>query len=1166
VTDRLKGAVNAAADALGFVIGRHPQSPPRPPFLSDAPADLTEDAFGVTPIVDRLTVTLATTAPPFTLSLSGSWGIGKSTVAEAVVSRLNSVGTPAVLIDAWTEDTKNLRRTLVIKVGAAIRARGDLSKRQHEEESLAKELDDDTRSSQVESEGPKAMANVPRPHRIRTDRKSLLDGAGRLILRLIPIGVAIVAFVALSAWSYGAKTDSFEARTVPSLLGILLGFIFLGSGFFMVTRTTTTTRGPVEASVAVAERFRRSVTAATGDCQRVLVVVDNLDRLPGAEAVQALSEIRALVEIKGSVCVFLIPVDRDALVRHIKAALTSGEAEGDDHAERAARSYLDKFFSLDLVLTEPAPVDIRDWAVTQATKVLPAFGEPLDGRDEAHLADLRSAVQIVVGAAGSSPRTVKRVLNGISARRRLLDPKQMPSLTQLAFVETLLVEFPELLGWLSEEPRKLQRVRDKLAGLLVLSPEMATSLAAGFDDVVKNDKRRGKLVAFLFSQRDVEVSIAELRRILSLRDDPEWRGVSDPTQLRDAVMAGDAEGFSVALEATPETERSIAVTRAIERVESSLDFSRDAINAILAVVEVIDGFPGLAWKLRSATTKIFDQGDAFVQSRMNSRLASFMFVPPPVERRHESDWRRLNRVASSFVDSLSAGFGSTPTTPDHVAALRLMADHIDNMEKACSALAQLTSRDDGLIEPVFAPTLDLKFVTGPVVETYASRLASIELTEVAPAMTVAAERLVDYRGASGPPIASFGPIAARMAAQITVTSGELPPPVMQILDMSTTFMDDVTSDHIDQLAAALVRPGSQQGACFEMSLRLDSQPNQAKQTVMFLDAWLSGGTLRPDEVSPIIPKHVAKLDANDSAWRDRLVAQWLGTGLTAFAKILVEGDPDAAPGLLTAAAVGAQPDAVYKRATDVFEVAGVGETEAIREANRRTVGRILVSALATWAATAPIGAIILCGHLLAEIEAAGVAVTEVPNAILAQARSATVADVTAYAGAAQGLASTGVKSVGVVVDGLLARATAVGVVDANAVIWLANNASAQSKADAIQLVVSAMGNTTNGVDQIEAIAGQTRLALDRNHRVPYTLVERAAAGIPDAASMKRLLIAADNRWRVQPPETRTTYLTNLSAIAQAQPELEPEVLALKRHALPGGRKGRPIGGHQDDPE
>lgn len=98
------------------------------PWLSDAPQRLDEgsDAFGVEGLVDRLARTIASARPPFTLSLSGTWGVGKSTVALAVVERLRADGVPAVLIDAWTEDVSTLRRTIVVAVGAALRHPDDV--------------------------------------------------------------------------------------------------------------------------------------------------------------------------------------------------------------------------------------------------------------------------------------------------------------------------------------------------------------------------------------------------------------------------------------------------------------------------------------------------------------------------------------------------------------------------------------------------------------------------------------------------------------------------------------------------------------------------------------------------------------------------------------------------------------------------------------------------------------------------------------------------------------------------------------------------------------------------------------------------------------------------------------------------------------------------------
>lgn len=93
------------------------------------------------------------------------------------------------------------------------------------------------------------------------------------------------------------------------------------------------------------------------------MIVDNLNRLTSRDALQALSQIRSFVEMPDSRCLFLIPVDRRALTRHLAAAL-------DERNEGAATDYLSKFFNLDLDLTDPEASDLRDWALLQLSRSL----------------------------------------------------------------------------------------------------------------------------------------------------------------------------------------------------------------------------------------------------------------------------------------------------------------------------------------------------------------------------------------------------------------------------------------------------------------------------------------------------------------------------------------------------------------------------------------------------------------------------------------------------------------------------------------------------------------------------------------------------------------------------------------------------------------------------
>ena len=362
MTSRVASASTALLSAARARVHRANGEQDQPSaWLSDSPTDLDRDvdAFGVSEIVDHLVELVSVARPPFTLSLSGVWGSGKSTVAEAVVVRLRRQGQAAVLVDAWTEDISQLRRTLVVVVGAAMRGRGDDVKEANAREKIAKAIDDETRNSSSEPEtGTRAGS-------LLSIRAFLRDPVGftasLLVVLLMLVGLALAA------------PESTLARALAPILGIFIGFLLVNSGFFFVVRGLTVTTGPAEAAVVLAREFKRSVSGAelTNPPGRVLVVVDNLDRLPAQDALTALAEIRSLVEIKGSRCVFMIPVDRGALVGHIKGTLTNAEkgtsADLDAQA-RAADDYLDKFFNLDLVLTQPQPTDIRQWALREAKR------------------------------------------------------------------------------------------------------------------------------------------------------------------------------------------------------------------------------------------------------------------------------------------------------------------------------------------------------------------------------------------------------------------------------------------------------------------------------------------------------------------------------------------------------------------------------------------------------------------------------------------------------------------------------------------------------------------------------------------------------------------------------------------------------------------------------
>ncbi len=365
-------------------------------------------------------------------------------------------------VDAWTTDLANLRRTLTIETGAALRGR-PASERGPDRAAIAEVLDEFIRDDSASSQ--EVLTQVPIRDSILTLARS------PLLLGFLGLGLLMMVVV--------LNTDPTAPQgRLNSVLGTIAGSLrtlaVVGSGLFVRKTSHTTHRAAAKESVAFAEAFADIVTgreaelanrrgrvgqvledAATWlkemvglrrdpppDLFALVIVLDNLDRLSSPDALDAAAQIRALVEIPGSRCVFLVPVDRRSLARHLAGAFANVADEG------SAGDYLAKFFNLDLTLTEPEPVDLRDWALQQVDRALPELDS-----------DIRASVaQVIASAAGSSPRNIRRIVNGVSSRYRLLDPTlhERVTPTQLAFVEGLLIGFPDLLPGLVNEPRVLE--------------------------------------------------------------------------------------------------------------------------------------------------------------------------------------------------------------------------------------------------------------------------------------------------------------------------------------------------------------------------------------------------------------------------------------------------------------------------------------------------------------------------------------------------------------------------------------------------------------------------------------------------------------------------------------------------------------------------------------
>lgn len=1049
-------------------------------WLTDESLDLAvSDAFDVSAFVGRLADLVESGDPPFTISLSGSWGLGKSTVAEGLMGRLKSKGIPGVLIDAWTEDVEHLRRTLAIAVGAELRGGSE------HRGTVADEIDAAIHLSRTETLPPKPELRL---------LESLRDMRKRpeIFVWLVVIDLLFLFLTLASAVWVPAATGAFS-----TVLGASLVFSALQSGLFFRIETTSQSRAPAHESVETAARFRALVASTDSSAPRkVLVVVDNLDRLEGSDALRALGEIRALVEIKGSRAIFLIPIDRAALARHIEPSLgpngTSLELSSAEPAQAeglAAKDYLEKFFNLDLMLTRPEVLDLRQWALGEARRVLPSDDE----------VDLVTAAQVVASAASGSPRSVKRIINGVSARTRLIDPKfkPPPSLTQLALVEGLLTQYPEVVSWLGRDPREFIAYRTSLAD--------ETSATSSPPPLAPTRERQ--LRSYLLANGEIDLTASLVRMMMSLRPDRVWQGVADPGPLQEALDTGQPEKFRIAIDAIDPSERGLAIRRSVTYIERSVrGFPRDAVTNLVAVGQVIGDEPDAATMLHPMAVQTFRAADDTNRRRITRALANYLFG---AEYAH----RQLADLATKLVASLTSA-RPADVAQDLVWAVRAAGPHlpVDQIPVAQEALKGL---DDDLLAPLFEEPIDHRLAEGPIASLYLARLTAWDATGDHGPVQTAIERVGALIEAGWSAPDAMRQIAARATTQVPILPDD--EEQNESLDGILSLLQTAPAgDEVDQLATSLVGvPGTvDPPKRLSRVLYLPVRPAAKPAIESGLTIWLR--SVRPDLAEGLVIGHREALKQFGYDATAILTSRWIGGEGRRWAELATDFNDGADPELLTKV-LPQTPDASY--------VGPVAEAAGIAEANKdKAASEALVSDIASRIATLTPAILGKLGDTFGSLRHNGSDLSPVVAAL--ESRIGTDPAVGPLTHSVRLLHEHGIKEMRELSKSLAARGSALGAVELEDIEWLVRSSSGSN--DARRVVIRAI--ESGGVGLICPIVDAVADPLRRHAEVRLALARRASSGVSEEEATMLLNTALG--WKMPGGSDLAEYRRTLTEVVQ----------------------------------
>lgn len=416
-------------------------------FLPDeAIREIKNDRLKHPSIAEALKDIVVNCPLPFTVGLFGKWGTGKSTIANFLKSKLNEKkGEIAVVdFDVWKYEGGSLRKQFLLT----------LEKQLKEQKSLVKKY----------SLSPRVTASTSRGFegKITISKEKL--GQFGIYTGSILVALAILGFIIF-------KT---APQVLPSYLASLLAPLFTSAiilalfkiGSQVITAETETLsfdrfKDPDEFE----QEFEKLVDNIKVD--RLLIVIDNLDRVTHKKAVELLSTIKTFLEPKSKKCIFLIQCDEDAIKKHLESVYLKNEGAESKNTAFDADEFLRKFFNTSVKIPPFIDVDLEEYTkeLLKETGVAVFHNNP----------DL---ISMITQAFRENPRQIKQFINTLLSyylvaleRESGNDPviKQSGIITDNpAFLAKFLIirkKWPEFYKAIIEDPKEIDNYTSQEADI-----------------------------------------------------------------------------------------------------------------------------------------------------------------------------------------------------------------------------------------------------------------------------------------------------------------------------------------------------------------------------------------------------------------------------------------------------------------------------------------------------------------------------------------------------------------------------------------------------------------------------------------------------------------------------------------------------------------------------
>ena len=387
-------------------------------YLDKEVSSADRDKFGHAHLADALRRIIEDEkhCPPYSIGLLGKWGTGKSTVKEIYLYDLENDETKnegdikrrdliyTITFNAWkyggeVDIRKSLFRHIFLQIGGT---------RKKADRHLFKTVG--SSESQRKSCG-EIWAEI-------TDH-----AAGLLIAMLFAL--LFFALATLMEWFFGFEDRYVTSASILSsagLIGLLVHKFFSNLADLSMRKPVYTTSGPSQTIeefedlfLAQLKKFKEEgLSSGKGkDVRRIVVFIDDLDRLTADEMVNGLDAIRSLIEMAShempgdTGIIFVISCDEERVADALSNRRRADADQPTASNIQDARRYLDRIFQFRLEIPPFPKRDMRNFVLSLLETEYSALQADLEQRK----IDRTQLVDRMIHPAVQSPRNAIQIVN-----------------------------------------------------------------------------------------------------------------------------------------------------------------------------------------------------------------------------------------------------------------------------------------------------------------------------------------------------------------------------------------------------------------------------------------------------------------------------------------------------------------------------------------------------------------------------------------------------------------------------------------------------------------------------------------------------------------------------------------------------------------------------------